>query len=71
MRQFISKPAFVRWFLKHCDEPFPMMTFEEDFEGCLWMPLDYLTDLLSPTVIIDLTDRVSVLDEIQIEIQQQ
>jgi len=71
MREFVSIPAFVSWLLKYCDEPFPMAAFEEDFEGCLWMPLDYLADLLSPAAITDLIDRVKVLDEIQIGTQQQ
>jgi hypothetical protein len=71
MRQFIAVQSFVYWFFKHCEEPFPYTSFQEDFEGCLWMPLDYLTDLLTPTAITDLTDRVKVLDEIEIEITQQ
>lgn len=71
MRQFIAIRSFTSWFFKHCEEPFPYTQFEEDFEGCLWMPLDYLSDLLTPTAITDLTDRVKVIDEIQIEITQQ
>jgi hypothetical protein len=67
MRDFIKVNEFVNWFIHNCDEPFPIAQLERDFEACVWMPVDYLTGLLSDEAMSDLTLKVRVLGESQLE----
>lgn len=67
MREFISIRDFLAWFFESCDEPVAILRLEQEFEGCIWMPLDYLTDMLSPTLMENLTSTVDVIEEIQIK----
>lgn len=67
MREFIKINDFINWFLHNCEEPFPIAQMHMEFEACIWMPVDYLTNILSQSSIDNLRDEVNVVDEIQLQ----
>jgi hypothetical protein len=67
MREFIKIHDFINWFIHNCDEPFPIAQMHREFEACIWMPVDYLTNILSPASIDNLREEVVVVEEIQLQ----
>ncbi len=67
MREFIKIDEFIKWVIYHCEEPFPIAQMHREFQDCIWMPIDYLTNILSQSSIDNLISKVKVVDEIQLQ----
>jgi len=63
MNIFVNLIEFEYWLSHHCEEPFPIVQMEMEFESCMWIPLDYIKNLLSPTSVSNLLKKVNTVEE--------
>lgn len=59
------------WLSYFCDEDVNIFHIEMEFEGCNWIPLDYLDQVLSKESLKNLTNKIHPLTQHQIESQNE
>lgn len=50
------------WLARKCEENINLFRLEQDFEGCQWIPVDYLKDLLTESTLNLLLEEVEGFD---------